>query len=266
MCDKVRNFSGILTGAQVVPAVTPLLPAAIGVITVVLKGHRLHLKGKFNNLATAYTGADIRAGLPGQNSPTVLFTLVPWLRANLLSGKFKDCDNIFYLTDAQRELLLADGLYVSIYTTGNPAGAIRAQLLRVREEHEAHYVAALSGANEVPPVTSTGTGTVIATFDGCRLYLEGSFATLTGVVPATAYATLNAGAAGVVGTVLFQLTAEVVVGGQSGVFRRHANSFKLNSAQRSLLKAGSLYVNIATNLNPTGEIRGQLVKISHHLF
>jgi len=261
MCDKVRNFSGILTGAQVVPAVTPLIPAAIGVITAVLKGHRLQLKGKFNNLTSAFTGADIRAALPGQNSLISLFTLTPWLRPDLLSGKFRRCDNLFVLTSSQRELLRAGSLYVSIYTSGNPNGEIRAQLLRVKEEHETHYVAALSGANEVPPVTSTGTGTIIATFDGCRLSLEGSFATLTGVVPVTAYATLNTGAAGVVGTVIFQLTAEVAVGGQSGVFRRHANSFRLNSAQRALLKAGDLYINIVTNLTPTGEIRGQLVRL-----
>jgi uncharacterized protein (TIGR03437 family) len=71
--------------------------------------------------------------------------------------------------DALRDLLeTPGGYYVNMHTTANPAGAMRGQLQRAEMSV---YMALLSPANEIPPVTGiaaagVGSFTVIASKDG----------------------------------------------------------------------------------------------------
>lgn len=106
----------------------------------------------------------------------------------------------------------------------------------------------LSGAEEVPPVSVTGSGSgkfVIAA-DGAA---SGSVTTKD--VPGSA-AHIHLGARGQNGPVIIPLT-------KNGDTYSAPPGAKLNDAQMAAFKAGNLYVNVHTARNKPGEVRGQLV-------
>ena len=105
----------------------------------------------------------------------------------------------------------------------------------------------LSGANEVPPVTTsaTGEGTITVADDGA---VSGSVTT-KGVQGTAAH--IHMGAAGKNGPVVVPFTKE-------GDTYKAAAGAKLNADQLKAFKAGELYFNVHSAANPNGEIRGQL--------
>ena len=106
---------------------------------------------------------------------------------------------------------------------------------------------ALSGANEVPPVTTSagGSGTITVADDGS---VSGSV-TSTGVAGTAAH--IHEAAAGKNGPVIIPLTKE-------GDTYKAPPGAKLNAAQMTSFKDGNLYVNVHSAANPNGEIRAQL--------
>lgn len=127
------------------------------------------------------------------------------------------------------------------------------------------YEAKLSGANEVPAVTTTATGTFTATLDEAA----GTVAwTLS--VPAITNATaahLHAGAAGVNGGVVLPLFAAPTGSPASSInVSGTAKAADLSGALAgnlpgfiTALKAGGLYANVHTSANAGGEIRAQVL-------
>ena len=105
----------------------------------------------------------------------------------------------------------------------------------------------LSGANEVPPVTTsaTGDGTISVADDGA---VSGSVTT-KGIQGTAAH--IHAGAAGKNGPVVVPFTKD-------GDTYKAAAGAKLNPDQMKAFKAGELYFNVHSAANPNGEIRGQL--------
>jgi len=105
----------------------------------------------------------------------------------------------------------------------------------------------LSGANEVPPVTTsaTGDGTITVADDGA----VSESVTTKGIQGTAAH--IHAGAAGKNGPVVVPFTKE-------GDTYKAAAGAKLNADQMKAFKAGELYFNVHSAANPNGEIRGQL--------
>jgi hypothetical protein len=105
----------------------------------------------------------------------------------------------------------------------------------------------LSGANEVPPVTTsaTGEGTISIADDGA---VSGSVTT-KGVQGTAAH--IHMAAAGKNGPVIVPFTKE------GDTYKAPAGA-KLNADQMKAFKAGELYFNVHSAANPNGEIRGQL--------
>jgi hypothetical protein len=127
------------------------------------------------------------------------------------------------------------------------AAALLLGALSVGTAFAADIKVTLSGANEVPPVTTTASGGGTMTF-GADGSVSGSVST-TGVAGTAAH--IHEGAAGKNGPVIVPLTKE-------GDTYKVAAGAKLTEAQMASLKAGNLYVNVHSAAHPGGEIRGQL--------
>lgn len=112
------------------------------------------------------------------------------------------------------------------------------------------YTAKLSGASEVPAVTTKGHGTATMTLNTATRQLSWivSYAGLSG--PAKAAHIHGPAEAGQNAPVMLPFT-----GSLKSPIRGHAT---LNPTEMSALEAGKTYVNIHTAKNPAGEIRGQL--------
>ena len=108
----------------------------------------------------------------------------------------------------------------------------------------------LNAKNEVPPNSSQGTGTVTATYDTAskKLSWKGSYSGLTR--PATA-AHFHSGETGKNGAVVVPIVPNT---------SPFEGSATLTDAQASELLAGTWYVNVHTEANKGGEIRGQVTK------
>jgi hypothetical protein len=105
----------------------------------------------------------------------------------------------------------------------------------------------LTGANEVPAVTTaaTGTGSIKIAADGS---VTGSI-TVTGMAPTMAH--IHQAAPGVNGPVIVPFV-------QDGNTFSPAPGAKLTETQLAAYRAGNLYVNAHSAAHPAGEIRAQL--------
>ncbi|MGH6612475.1 MAG: CHRD domain-containing protein [Burkholderiaceae bacterium] len=109
---------------------------------------------------------------------------------------------------------------------------------------------AATGAQEVPPVTTSGSGTVDSSFDKASNVLTWTvtYSGLSG--PVTAGHIHGPAPAGANAGVMIPFTGDL-----SSPIKGKAT---LTSAQVADLTAGRLYVNLHTAKNPGGEIRAQL--------
>ena len=110
------------------------------------------------------------------------------------------------------------------------------------------FSTAMTGAQEAPPTTSTGTGTFQLTLRGNSITCSGSASGLTGPITG---AHIHIAPAGVAGPIIVPLT----VSGNS--FSCNAGA-SLTDDQVTALLNGGLYANAHTAANPGGEVRGQI--------
>jgi hypothetical protein len=150
------------------------------------------------------------------------------------------------LTDAEVQTLISGNFYANVHTTANPGGEIRGQVfVPVR-------VAAMAGANEVPPVTSTASGTCWFSVNPFTKGVAGRIeTTLTNATAAHAHR----GATNVAGPVVIPVTST-----SPGVWVTAPGSTISDDLLASFMK-GELYCNVHTTANPGGEIRGQLTPL-----
>ena len=118
--------------------------------------------------------------------------------------------------------------------------------------HAQTYDANLDGFQEVPPNASPAFGYGEFTLTGTTFAVTtGSYQDLLGN---STVITVNDAAVGSNGTSLFQLTLDSP-GTTTGTF---SGSGTLTTGQITDLNAGNLYVNLRSNVFPSGEIRGQI--------
>jgi hypothetical protein len=116
-----------------------------------------------------------------------------------------------------------------------------------------HFSSTLTTANEVPPHTTDGTGTLTASYDTKSKMFEYdvSYDKLTG--PATAAHFHGPALAGVNAKPVLPIAADALASPIKG-------SKQLTDEQAKDLLAGKWYFNVHTAANPGGEIRGQVEK------
>lgn len=144
-------------------------------------------------------------------------------------------------------------LGVAAVALAQPAPAPMPENVMVTEMSATH-VAHLTGANEVPANTATGTGTAWILFDPQNNTLSWTveYTGLTGDATG-AHFHGPADATGTAGVVLSLVTADV--GALASPIQGTA---QISAEQAAQLTGGQWYVNIHTAANPGGEIRGQV--------
>jgi hypothetical protein len=150
------------------------------------------------------------------------------------------------LNPSQRSAFTSDGLYYNVHTAANPGGEIRGQL----DKTGTLGFAALSGAQETPPVTTSGFGAGLLAVDGTSGEVSGFV--LAGGVPTGNAAHVHSAPRGTPGAIVVPM----VGGGNFWVIPDGAAA--LGAAERSAFVTKGLYYNVHTPTNPGGEIRGQL--------
>lgn len=115
----------------------------------------------------------------------------------------------------------------------------------------------LSGAQEVPAVTTSATGNVTAELDGSKLTVSGSFSGLSSdLLPVGGSpAHIHKAPKGENGPVVVPLVVVANADNRSGTFTVSAT---LSEDDQEAFSDGELYVNVHTTSNSGGELRAQL--------
>jgi hypothetical protein len=243
----VQVFTASLTGAQQVPSVTT---PATGTGTVVLNAAETHITVNltFSGLTSAANAAHIHGTAPAGSNAGVLFDFTG-VTPGATSGTIPE--QTFAITPAQIADLRAGLFYFNVHTATNGGGEIRGQIGFAAVQ----FNTTLSGAQQVPAVSSSGsgTGTVALNATEDKLFVNLSFAGLTSNaimahIHGSAGRTANAG-------ILFDFTG-VTPNATSGSIPQQ--TYSITSAQVADLKAGLFYFNVHTTNNSGGEIRGQI--------
>lgn len=124
----------------------------------------------------------------------------------------------------------------------------------ITPKHTVTFKATLNGANEVPPTTSTATGTATFKYDTLTHKLSGTV-TFSGMTATASH--IHKGDTAVAGPVVIPLDVDPPVTSPITL-----EPTTLDSTQRADLMNGLYYVNVHSEAFPAGEIRGQLIKKS----
>ncbi|NVO85894.1 CHRD domain-containing protein [Hymenobacter terrestris] len=241
-------FGAQLSGAQEVPAVAT---AARGTASFTLNAGKdtLFISGSFTGLSGPITMAHVHNGFEGTAGPVVT-NLFSMIKGNQIDGFLTGAD----ITPARLDRYLRGAYYLNIHTAANPGGEIRGQ---IKLEKDEEFTAELTGAKEVPAVSTpaTGYGTFNLTQQQNKLKFRVVFSGLSGPVTVTHFHT---GAAGATGPVIVDLmpflTGNVIEG-----------EITPTAAFLTALNAGQIYINVHTAANPGGEIRSQLTRAARFL-
>jgi hypothetical protein len=237
------RFVANLEGAQENPPVTT---SGRGTGVFALGATGLHYTILVNGLSGTISAAHFHNAATGTNGGVVRALT---FANNTTSGEWKPSDTQA-LTPALLTALISGNLYVNVHTAQNPGGEIRGQ---VTAFPGVGFVAYLNGAQENPPVTTTGQGlgAFVWSAEGLRYW-----ATVTGLSGTISAAHFHNAAAGTNGGVVRALTFENNT--TSGVWTA-TDTQPLTATLINSLWQGNLYVNVHTAQNPGGEIRGQVV-------
>ncbi len=240
-----RLFQANLTGAAEVPA--RYAPASgRAVLALSADATKLSYRVMVNQIA-GISAAHIHKAAVGVNGP-VIFPIY------MGSGTFDPTSPVsgtLDLTTNQVLDLIGGQYYVNVHTTAVPAGAIRGQVLPLQPP--AHMLAALTGDEEVPSVTTAAQGLT-------RFVLNSGLDTLhytiwiSDIVNVTA-SHIHLATDGKNGPVIFPIYM-----GSDTFDPAHplGDAFHLNAKNWVDLLTGYYYVNVHTTANPPGEIRGQI--------
>jgi len=240
------SFSADLTGAQEVPSIET---DASGTASFVLTDAGLAYKVTVNGLTIGGPGAHFHNGSAGANGPIVRHIEDDFVN-NTAIGLWQPTD-AEPLTDDLVVALLLGNIYLNVHTDANPPGEVRGQVL---VNGATAFSAALDGSQEVPPLATdaSGTGDFTLTDAGLRYNV-----TVTGLTIGGPGAHFHNGALGANGPIVRHIEDDFVSNTAAGIWRSQDSSPLTNELLAALLQ-GNIYLNVHTDANPAGEVRGQL--------
>jgi hypothetical protein len=264
-------YTAGLSGENEVPAVAT---AGSGFASVAVSedGTTLDYRLYVNDLDDV-TMAHIHVGPPDDNGPVAAFLFGPEdpgvaadgliAEGTITEGDLVATPGVFDGTMAQLIELIGSGdTYVNVHTETNPSGEIRGQLVLA----SFNFGAELAGASEVPPVTTDGTGFAAFSSNAGQTALD--YTLLTYGLVDVLQAHIHIGPPdenGPVAAFLFGLADPPVT--TDGILAQGtitegdliATVDVFDGTMATLIdemRAGNVYVNVHTVVNPAGEIRG----------
>lgn len=248
-------FGGPIDGAQEVPAVAT---AATGEATVVISADnsKIWYVVTYNGLSGALAAAHIHTGAAGVSGGVILPLVASAspMAGTLTSANFAASGAITTFAQAVAAIK-AGNTYVNLHTSAHPGGEIRGQVVA---KGSAHF-ATLSGAQEVPAVSTAGAGNgwVVISTDGSTITYYVAYSGLSGA-PAASH--IHLGAVGVNGGVMIPLVAgpSPMTGTLKAADLTPTGSVTDFAGAVAAIAAGNTYINVHTAAHPGGEIRGQL--------
>ncbi len=221
---------------------------AIAIFNLSKKGDIVTYNVVMDGLTTPATMAHLHMAPAGQNGDVVV-SLTDDIDGNVISGSFDPTEFEGLLQD-----MLDGNIYLNIHTATNPGGEIRGQLqFDAKLSHDAF----LNVEQEMPaPTGSDAKGLAWASLNYTMdtLFYQGQFTGLTGEIQGAHF---HEGTFGNNGDVLIGLTDDVEGNVLSG-FVTGADVLTVENINKFL--SGGIYINIHTEQNPAGEIRGQVYK------
>ena len=232
---RPSSIAARLSGDQENP---PTASTATGVGEFLVNGSAGQLRYLVRTtLSAPPTMAHIHTAPAGQNGPvTIDFATsgVPFMTT--LSGTRP----VTSTTDLE-----AGRWYVNAHSAMAPGGEIRGQILR---PGEVLYVGRMTGAEEVPPVTTAATGAV-AVIVGANRDQIAYDGLVTNIDPTMAH--LHMAPVGMNGAVVVPLTL-------MGTTLRGTAAVAAGSTLLNDLAAGNIYANVHSSMYAGGEIRSQM--------
>ena len=264
--NQMIEYTAFLMGSQ---ENCPKISTGHGMIKATLTGSTLTMSGAFSDLtgdfdASIGGGAHVHHAVVGRNGGVAL-PLTTIVDADLKGGEYIASENTFELTEQQVLAFQNREFYVNIHTTTFPSGELRGQFL---PPADAYFQANLLGVNEVPANNSTATGNVIFELTDNQLIVSGSFDDFDSEVATdlAGGAHIHTGFAGQNGGVLFPLNTTLDDDSQGGIFEAANNTFMLTEEQLDAINEQGLYVNVHSQENRPGEVRGQIVPLRFTYF
>ena len=246
------DYHALLLGRNEAPA--PVETEARGLARFVLSGTTTLSYTVYVTDIVDVTASHIHVGPAGVAGPVAypLFTG---------SGSFGNNDPIsgtITLDPEQLVNFLTGNHYVNVHTAANGAGEIRGQIVSAST-----FWAALSGAQETPPVESSATGKAILALNGAADEL--AYRVMVSNIMSVTASHIHKAAAGVAGPVVFPLFT-----GSGSFDASHpvSGTLALDWAQVLDLIDDGYYVNVHTSAHAPGEIRGQVAAYTppvHHV-
>ncbi len=246
---QIVEFTATINAAQETPASTS--PATGSALLVYdLAANTFELTVTIFNLANPITASHVHEGAAGLAGPVVtgLGAEAVYVRdGNTVRGTFSGVAH-----GGTPLTLLQNGAYLNFHSAAFPGGEVRGQLIA----RPKRLTAVLRGDQEVPATTSTAYGAALITYNpgtnkiSTRLNIYNFTHTLT----ASHY---HEAAVGASGGVVHNLGGAAVYA-QNGTFYGAVFSEQTYSGDPIKLLQGGAYLNVHSNVNPPGEIRGQV--------
>ncbi|WP_035467809.1 CHRD domain-containing protein [Algoriphagus mannitolivorans] len=265
------EFGAFLTGSEEVPAVNS--PGAGAARISQIDANTLKFEIRVAN-TSGIAAAHLHLASAGMNGPVVVSLFSAPSPTGLVNGVV--AEGMIVAADLVgpfsgktiRDLIKefeAGKIYVNLHTSTNPGGELRGQVSGIMANENKNYNSKLSGANEVPAVSTSATG--IAKFNFNQDTSMATFQVNVDGLSDVRFAHIHFAKAGVNGPVVYTLRMDKVEGPVSGVYAKGEIMPSMFSGKmtggdliilREAFRTGNAYVNVHTDQFPGGELRGQI--------
>jgi hypothetical protein len=252
--DKDVTFDSFLNTASETTPPTTTTARGTAYFSINPQFTTLTYEVQATDLTGAIMGAHLHQGAAGTAGP-VITDLSSGVNGNRISGTITGAD----LTQELIHDLLNGNIYLNIHTAANANGEIRGQVSRLTREG---YSINMTGSQEVPGVSTdaNGGGIVSISRDRNNVHVMLVAQNLSGAVGGAHF---HNAAAGMNGDVMYDLSSffsgtENFDDAYGYLTSDDATPFVI--ADEAKFRNNQVYVNIHTMTNPTGEIRGQVLR------